>query len=656
MSKPTTSKSAPKSAKPGTAAKGKKGGKKSKKELEKERELEEQRKREEEAHLLEIKARKEREIKDTKEREAVEKLFAEEAENLQKEQIQLQNILETKSNELDIIGLEIRKVEEWRKFLECSPLPDCSSERDMNTYLNIWADESVGSEENPSVDAFLGQLKDAEELCRQIERELAIATDMQLQNEITRLTQHLLQMRNIIDTKWDQSAALILQYADHFNPKRETNENFTYTTKVDRYVFGVWGNLTKNPRHKNIEFPGHTLSTSLPKPLALANVAIVMLLQTGTTAAVKFDEVTKTTRMAVVGGVLHLELVEMPDPPKTVDKWTVRQVLSAEGKLKRIPYPFKKQVVDPAEQELDDPTSMTQWPAQITYALPRGVFLHPESVTVKYWDAGTQVWDDDGITDVEFDYEKNQVRFRTIHFKECAIVQDAFAEFPYANWHLRPTGNDRATLTINGKTQEVEIEIGDLGCRLLKPVITESDPDEVDLKSSWLPPSLLLKKMSRLGLNFIAPKSMQSINVTEMSIKNPELEENCILGISYCASAYQFQRTPYNKMVGGSRCLIQAAEVSPSEQETNEWKLALFDGAYHAGENNYKSGFIMKETEFIDEGKHLPEDSAKPHTSLYHVLHTHASETGRRTIAKTSAPFARHVAQLLIAVKLLSFS
>ncbi|KAG5463404.1 MAG: hypothetical protein BJ554DRAFT_7855, partial [Olpidium bornovanus] len=352
------------------------------------------------------------------------------------------------------------------------------------------------------------------------------------------------------------------QYADVFNPQREANENFVYMATTDRYAVGVWGNLTKNPRHKSIDFADLKMSTGLSKPLALANVAIVMLMQMGACAAAEYDQYIDSTSTAVVGGVLNLMLAEMPEVPKTVDKWTIRQrtvpatpvmrwawfwsvrleyraapteirrfralranpfsvaVLTPTSHLKRIEYPFPRQATDPAEEDTDDATWAAQWPTQITHALPKGVFLHPDSVTVKYWSAENKRWQDDGVEDniatprqshqltstSPGAPEHNQVRFRTIHFKPSAVVQDAFSELPYAHWHMRPStaSPNLITLTISGKSQQIQVEIGEQGCRLLAPVVDSSELNDPNINKTWMSASLMFKVDARRRGPFFA--------------------------------------------------------------------------------------------------------------------------------------------------------
>lgn len=103
-----------------------------------------------------------------------------------------------------------------------------------------------------------------------------------------------------------------------------TNENFLIYKMSPTKVFGIWGNLTKNPRYKSIDLPDAHVSISIPKPFSLANVAVRIILDNGADAAFNFEEEGAEQLMSVVGGVLHLDLLELPDLAKNIEKWVIR--------------------------------------------------------------------------------------------------------------------------------------------------------------------------------------------------------------------------------------------------------------------------------------------------------------------------------------------
>jgi hypothetical protein len=127
---------------------------------------------------------------------------------------------------------------------------------------------------------------------------------------------------DILEKKCDKITAIILQNMEKFNIV--TNENFLIYKSAPSKVLGIWGNLTKNPRYKSIELTDAHISVSIPKPFSLANVAVRILLDNSANAASLFEEQDTEQIMSVVGGVLHLNLLELPELAKNVEKWVIR--------------------------------------------------------------------------------------------------------------------------------------------------------------------------------------------------------------------------------------------------------------------------------------------------------------------------------------------
>ncbi|KAJ3188063.1 hypothetical protein HK101_009233 [Irineochytrium annulatum] len=287
-------------------------------------EEEERKKRaDEEARLAEIRAKKERDLREQKEKEALELLFAQNKERLEEETEKALEIIQKHDGEISQ-AMEVAKSENnWTKFVDCNTLPDPNDEKELNTYLSLWEEEPLGADDETSLQSLLNILPNAEKLCDDIVHAMAIESDKQNEAGALHLRLQLLTLRSLIQAKWDLVTCQVLQHVDHF--QIEANENFLYSTEIDRYAFGVWGNLTKNPRHKNIDFSNVNLSMTLPKPIALANVAVRMLYQTGLSASAPYILQEGSKNLSIVGGVLSFDLFEMPEPPKTFDKWIIRQ-------------------------------------------------------------------------------------------------------------------------------------------------------------------------------------------------------------------------------------------------------------------------------------------------------------------------------------------
>lgn len=288
-----------------------------------------------ESRLAEIRAKKEREIREQKEREALEQLFkqvgelfvyiSQESERLLKEEADLKELNQMKSSQLVTLQYEREEEFNWRQHLTCSRLPDSRVERDVNTYISLLEEESVVIEGDPSYSKLLDLLPSILELTKGLENRMCQEIDEQNSKEASRLRAQLRHVSKATMEKFDKLTAYIIQRIDHFS--REANENFQLEVSGSNFHLGLWGNVTKNPRFKIIDFPDIKVSASLPKPLALSNVAVRMLINSNNGISTIYEEphLDSKLHMSPVGGVLLLDLVELPDLPKAIDSWTIRQ-------------------------------------------------------------------------------------------------------------------------------------------------------------------------------------------------------------------------------------------------------------------------------------------------------------------------------------------
>ncbi|KAJ3039947.1 Protein casc1 [Rhizophlyctis rosea] len=712
-------------SKPGTGKekKGKGKGKKSKKELERgsdfmthlhctdlhshyddnqkpERIAAEEARLAEEARIAEARAKKEREAKEQAEREALEALFNQAQTRLEEETEEIRRVTDTKAAELNIHTRAIQQELEWKKYLECSKLPSPKSEREMNSYLTLWSETPLHEEgDDPSLAPLIKMLPEVDELCTNLESALASAT----QPETSILTNHLIHLRHLITAKWDQATADILQYLDYFH--RENNENFQLADMTDGYVFGVWGNFVKNPRYKSVEFTPTPLQTTLPKPLALASVAIRMLYQSSAGCTSPFEVQESGTHVSPVGGILYLDLVEMPEPPKTVESWTIRQLLTTNGTLRRLSYPFKKPASpdhtseeDPDAENSSGGTDATAWPLQLTYVAVPGAFVRKEAATVKWWNEETKGWDGEGVEGVEVDEETGTVKFKTIHFAPTALVQNSYAEFPYHDWTITPTTLSTATVTILGRLGDLELEVGEGVCRLIRP---RSAWTEKNLGGRWMEVGILFKRLSEIGLNFRGPRTLKGVDLEDFILKNPTSEDMCISGISICSPCFEFRRSPANRKLSSSKVAFQARELGwvaeqqaakaaaaegqgegvksveevaggeggasgeegGGENDSNEnkgWTTIVFDANWVVNNSPHMAGFALPDGDDLTDAYKFNADNANGHTihsTVYHTLRPLIKkEENQAKIEQGSVMFTKTLAQVMSIARMLCFS
>nr|KAJ3420075.1 hypothetical protein HK105_006145 [Polyrhizophydium stewartii] len=543
-----------------------------------------------EQRLAEERAKRERELQEQRNRELLEQFFEKEQARLQEERVEMERIAATKAGELAIMLGKIQRDAEWKRFMECETLPPPQSERDVNTYLSLWAEEKINVEEEPSLVPLFNQLPSAESL--EIER--AFAIDNRDAKNWARLHEHMTRLIEILNGKWNSVSQQILQ-------------NFQLESMTDNFSFGIWGNLTRNPRHKNIEFPQLNMSASLPKPLVLSNVTIRMLYMTGANCGVPFEVQEGEGHRSFVGGVLMLDLAEMPDPPKIVDNWTIRQILSPSGELKRLDYPFKKAAAEVAEEENENSNDAHMWSTLISFPIPSHIFLDSDSVKVMYWNAEQKMWDDEGITDDDIDLEAGRVKCRTSHFGPTAVVQvNTYAEFPYRDWILEPIELNRGLLRIYGRKNELHLDIREGECQV---VFCGTEYVPKPFRNKWFPPSLLLKACV-FGLNFRGRQTMKGVEMEEWILKA-------------------------------------------------EWKSLVFDVNYRVKDEGHAVGFVVADNNVTDETKFKIDNTegSMLQASCFHLLRPQIrSPEGSAKVEQCSAHFTRTVAQVLAATRVLCFS
>jgi hypothetical protein len=113
-------------------------------------------------------------------------------------------------------------------------------------------------------------------------------------------------------------------------------------------------------------------------------------------------------------------------------------VLSPNGGLKRLSYPFKKKASteEPEKEEDREETDAATWPTFISFKIPPELYISPENAQVMFFNGETNTWEQDSINDIDINVEKGEVKFRTTHFQPTAVVQHSYLEFPYRMFSL----------------------------------------------------------------------------------------------------------------------------------------------------------------------------------------------------------------------------
>eukprot|EP00795_Rhopilema_esculentum_P011349 gene11349-21540_t len=259
-------------AKTGSKGKKKKSGKLSKAEKErlKREEAERKAQEEEEARLRAEQEAKDREEREKQEQEERRKLEEQERERHQAEIDQLRERIEQNKENLLHFQKERREQEKWDRYMLCDGRPDPTSSKELNTYLNLWKDESEYKD-------FADVLEECEltlELIAELQRALEEDEDLS-ENETQTYTESIREMYSLLEAKLDEGTMWLLKNpGDNINPE---TENLQCIVQSKNFKICTWGNTAKNPRVKSVDFPSEGFMIEIPRSLVLADVATRLL-------------------------------------------------------------------------------------------------------------------------------------------------------------------------------------------------------------------------------------------------------------------------------------------------------------------------------------------------------------------------------------------
>lgn len=529
--------------------------KKSKKQKQKEAQLELERIAEEE-RLASIKAAEEAEKRRIQQEEE-ERLRKEEEARLQAE-LDERLLREDKENEpiyaesKEALNKQVKAYlydAEWSRYIECSPLPEVSSEASVNTFLTEWREEALDE---------LDATVDACELAHELEAELGVEAAVALERGATAQAtwQRQLQeeVRSCRISKLDHASADFLQRADEYaNAKNEV----MLQVAQRRCKFGLWVNLAKNPRIKSIEFGVLSISTELPKSLALASVAIRAMHFTSDSLSPRDPppaalEAKGGPYYQTVGGVLTLELLTLPPAVKKLKGWTMRQITDMCHSLHKQPYPLPSEAGAVV-------SSAAAPPLRITYQIPKHVVM-PDKGQVGYFNPDDQLWRTDGVSEFTFDAETRVASFLSARLTSLALLQPTHIEMPYKKWLITPNGPSACTLHLVAQLRTYTFEVGTAGVTLTAPKLPELE----HVLGRPLSAPRLLALLRESGLN-LCPTDNDMAQLAQQpggkdTLKEAALEEEMHRLITPILPALQVAYSRWNQTRGAAKILCR---ISP---------------------------------------------------------------------------------------------
>eukprot|EP00698_Gefionella_okellyi_P026002 TRINITY_DN977_c0_g1_i1.p1 TRINITY_DN977_c0_g1~~TRINITY_DN977_c0_g1_i1.p1 ORF type:complete len:678 (-),score=138.77 TRINITY_DN977_c0_g1_i1:1937-3970(-) len=533
-------------------AKGKKGSGKSLK----------QRKAEAARKAEEDRIRAELEEQERLERERREHLAAErraKEEELQRQQeeaarrtseaSQLSLLLQTRAALLQDLEHGLFEKAFWQKYIACRRQPDASSEAAVNTFARVW-------EETPVV-TLAGLAQDcvaAVELAVDVDIQLARSSDRQDAERCASLGASQATLYSRLPDRVDQFTTFVLQRADAFsNAKNECQ----LSVATPLFEFGLWANIQKTARTKSVDFPDLKFTMEFPKSFIHLNIAIRYMYSAINTLG------SCVGRLLPVGGIMYLELLQLPPAPKHVKTWTVRPVVS--NSVVRVPYPAV-----PGDATAIQVTAV---PLHVSVHVPDTcVVADAHTPRVAWWSEQTRTWCEDDVTDVRYDSSTRALSFLTLHLTSLAVVQDRLSLFPLRSWMVYPIGRNSAVFVISTSQMDVKIRISEEGCVLLDHVTTAT--------AVPVSPGVLLKKMTTLGLNLVPGDDLTE--VPDATLKDTSLETDLCTDISLCCAAFAVSSSRWNRTLPPRRSCFLIKEHFDDIQETvtrasGAWQTVLYE-------------------------------------------------------------------------------
>ncbi|NXT81291.1 CASC1 protein, partial [Zapornia atra] len=351
--------------------------------------------------------------------------------------------------------------------------------------------------------------------------------------------------------------------------------------------------------------------------------------ETNEEAEMMTDEgVVDLQRFVPVGGVYHIDALQLPPQVRQVKDWSMVELLN--GGLEVYPYP-------PEEAE-----GTTQPPIKITLRLPDNV-MHFEDPVIARWDPTGQQWRTDGISNMTYDTQEKSVTFEMAAFYTVALLQDTHLNLPYRAWELQPTGTDEALLVVTTVFATVQIQIKGNQCMLSSVVMEEKDVLS-HLSGKWTNPVNLRALLRNAGVNiFPGEHSHKYVSVTK---KAALAEVRAYQQMALMASAFAFSWSKWNQEAGQEQVVFKVSE-HPEADSDKDWSLYMFNG---------QKAQKLKITETSEAFSEELEEDSEFHSTLYHMLKDSASKEAINKVETASFLFIDVVYQLLLATRVLTYS
>ena len=457
--------------------------------------------------------------------------------------------LNRQQQQLSHLHATIEQQHEWQRYLECNPLPDVRHEAELNTYLSLWREAPAASAQpDMLLQSVVNSCSVSESIVSSLHDAASLAREDHDSSAQQFLTSYQHTLRHLTTAKVDQLTSAYLTHSDLYEDDQRTFQLSHHSPHID---YALWVHTSaKHGRVKRIEWPDIGMTVELPVALQQSRVAIRVVRTTfdhvsereeaeddmqtgeheasGEEAAARKEErerereVRRAMRpphhFVSVGGMICIEQLALPPPPKQAKGWAMRELAHTCSALQVIPYPTEDNTqtaaatgagaVAPAAAAAAAAASAAQTnaPLRLSFYIPASVYLPQQMPHFGWYDVNAHAWRQDGISLVSFDSTTRLTQLALSSLHPIALIQPRALDFPYRQWYLH-THDNSTELLLKGSRYDAVVEVKGAAkpvdggvCRLVSP----AHPLLSAINDQWHPPGRLLLLARELGIN-LAP-------------------------------------------------------------------------------------------------------------------------------------------------------